>query len=234
MSGGPEDKDALLREVIAADQWLVTHDGLIALSGAVAGADGVVAIAGTGSIAFGRHGTRTMRAGGWGYVFGDEGGAFWIVREALRVALCFEEGWGPATALHPMLLEATGTKTANELLHLFYTPAWPRSKVARLAVDVAKVAESGDEKAALILKMAGEKLASFVVPMRRQLWRESDLVTASFIGGAFRSERVLASFTAVLESDGSTVVRSPVWGADAGALIEAYRLAGFAVALRQE
>ena len=126
MSGGPEDKDALLREVVDADQWLVTHDGLIALSGALAGEDGVIAIAGTGSLVFGRKGARTMRAGGWGYLFGDEGSAFWIVREALRAALRQEEGWGSRTTLHPMLLQATGAKSANDVLHLFYTPEWAR------------------------------------------------------------------------------------------------------------
>ena len=63
-------------------------------------------IAGTGSMVFGRKGERTMRAGGWGYVFGDEGGAFWIVKQALRAALRDEEGWGSKTRLHPLLLES--------------------------------------------------------------------------------------------------------------------------------
>src|ERR1700735_156549 len=48
-----------------------------ALAGATAGKPGIVMIAGTGSIAFGRNaGGRTARAGGWGFIFGDEGGAF--------------------------------------------------------------------------------------------------------------------------------------------------------------
>ena len=61
------------------------------------------------------------RAGGWGYIFGDEGGGFDIARQALRAALRMEEGWGPPTALREMLLAATGVRgrqrDAAPLLH---------------------------------------------------------------------------------------------------------------------
>ncbi len=77
MSGGPDDKQGLLRELIEADHLLVTHDARIALAGATGGEPGVIVIAGTGSIAFGENATgETARAGGWGYLFGDEGGGF--------------------------------------------------------------------------------------------------------------------------------------------------------------
>ena len=85
----------LVPELLSAVHLSVSHDALIAYVGACGGEPGVVVIAGTGSIAFGRGSDgREARAGGWGYVFGDEGGAFDIVRQALRAALRFEEGWG--------------------------------------------------------------------------------------------------------------------------------------------
>ena len=87
-SGGPADKEPLLREVLTADRILVTHDARIALSGATAGEPGMIAISGTGSIAFGCGPTgEVARAGGWGFIYGDEGGGFDIVRQALRAAL---------------------------------------------------------------------------------------------------------------------------------------------------
>jgi N-acetylglucosamine kinase-like BadF-type ATPase len=235
MSGGPEDKAALLKEVVDAVEWLVTHDGMIALSGALNGEDGIVVIAGTGSMAFGRKGSRTMRAGGWGYIFGDEGGAFWIVKQALRAALRYEEGWGPETRLHPMFLAATGTKSANAALHLFYTPDWPRSRVARLAPEVNRVAESGDETSAAILGRAANSLAELVGHVRSTLWGpgQHEPVTASYIGGVFRSPAVLSRFTQGLKAGWNIDVRAPIWGGEAGALIEAYRLAGIHPSLRE-
>ena len=88
-SGGPADKEQLLKEMLhVSGAMTVTHDGLIALSGATAGAPGIITIAGTGSFCFGRNAEgRTARAGGWGYIFGDEGGGFDITRQALRAAL---------------------------------------------------------------------------------------------------------------------------------------------------
>src|SRR5580658_6411430 len=131
MSGGPDDKAALLHALVEAEHTVVTHDAMIALAGATSGEPGVIVIAGTGSMAFGQNARgETARAGGWGYIFGDEGGAFDIVRQALRAVLREQEGWGARTALTPALLEATGASDANQMLHSFYGPDWPRARVA--------------------------------------------------------------------------------------------------------
>ena len=55
-SGGPGGKEPILSEILPSDRTLVTDDALIALTGATAGNPGLVVIAGTGSIAFGRNG----------------------------------------------------------------------------------------------------------------------------------------------------------------------------------
>ena len=141
LSGGPAGREALVRESVRADRYIVTHDAAIALTGALSGESGVIVIAGTGSIAYGRNGEgRSARAGGWGYAFGDEGGAFDLVRQALRAVLREEEGWGPRTALRGALLEAASADDANELMHRFYTPEWPRERVAALAPLVDRAA----------------------------------------------------------------------------------------------
>ena len=142
LSGGPADKEALAREIVRAKQYRLTHDADVALTGATGGKPGVVVIAGTGSIAFGRNSKgEQARAGGWGYIFGDEGSAFDIVRQALRAILRHEEGWGTATLLSERLLEATKQDSANALLHSFYTPEFPRRRIASLAKVVDDAAE---------------------------------------------------------------------------------------------
>src|ERR1700728_627874 len=139
-SGGPADKQAILGEILAADRMLVTDDATIALSGALAGAPGIVVTAGTGSIAFGRNAPgRTARAGGWGYLFGDEGGGFWIARQAMRAALRMEEGWGVTTSLRARLLDDIiaqniAVRNMNDLLHRCYTVELSRPRVASLSV----------------------------------------------------------------------------------------------------
>jgi N-acetylglucosamine kinase-like BadF-type ATPase len=227
MSGGPEDKVGILRNVLHSERLEVTNDAVIALAGATAGGPGIITISGTGSIGFGRNEAgRAARTGGWGYVFGDEGSGFDIGRQALRAALRMEEGWGPATALRDMLLEATGDRTANEVLHRFYTPAWPRSRVATLAPLVDKAALAGDAVAAEIMGNAAQQLATLTASVRRQLWEPGAPVRVAYIGGVFHSGLLLERYRTLLELEPGAACAPPVYGPAAGALLEAYRAAG--------
>ena len=226
LSGGPADKDALARKAIRAAQYRITHDAEIALAGATAGAPGIVAIAGTGAIAFGKNARgQIARAGGWGYIFGDEGGAFHLVRQALRAALRYEEGWGPGAALRDALLAAGKCETAQELLHRFYTDEYSRARVAALAPVVDETARAGDPVALKILKDAAKALASLTAAVRAQLFKEGEMVDVRTVGGVFKSAPVLAKFEVLAEFDGC-LVSAPRHGPAAGALLEAYRLAG--------
>jgi N-acetylglucosamine kinase-like BadF-type ATPase len=227
MSGGPDDKREILATIVKADRWVVTHDAATALAGATPGGQGIVAIAGTGSIAFGRNADgRVARAGGWGYVFGDEGGAFDIARQTLRAALRMEEGWGPATMLREVMLAATTSRDANEALHRFYTPEWPRARVATLARLVDTAAMQNDAVAAQILNAAAQDLATLAGSVRQQLWTPGSTVEVAYIGGVFESERLRERFRTLVELEDGSVCSSPLHGPAEGALLEAYRAAG--------
>ncbi len=233
-SGGPADKEAILRDLLRADNMHVTHDAAIALSGATAGDPGIIVIAGTGSIAFGRNARgETARAGGWGYVFGDEGGGFDLTRQALRAVLRHEEGWGPATILRPILLKETGASDANDLLHRFYTTDFPRPRIAAFSKLVDIAANAGDPVAVQLLKEGAGELAAYAQAVRHRLFLDPDPISVAYIGGVFRSRILLQRFRAILEGDGQICVVAPRYGPAAGALIEAYRMAGLTCALSQ-
>ena len=226
LSGGPADKDALAREIVRADRYIITHDAAIALSGATGGAPGIVAIAGTGSIVFGKNAAgRSARAGGWGYLFGDEGGGFDLVRQALRAALRFEEGWGAKTHLHAALLESTGAADANQLLHRFYTAEFPRERVASLARLVDDIALAGDPAAREILNSGAQSLATLVSAVRAQLFSDEP-VNISYVGGVFQSALLLDRFRTLVELSAGNRISPPQHGPAAGALLEAYRASG--------
>lgn len=230
ISGGPDDKESLVREIVSAHKISLVTDAHVALTGALAGEPGVIAIAGTGSMILGRNITgKTARAGGWGYVFGDEGSAFDIVRQALRAALRNEEGWGPATNLIEILRHATGATSMNDLLHNFYSPQYPHMRIASFAKFVDQAAAQGDTVAQDILKNAAQALAIFVAAARRQLFQNSDAPKVSYVGGVFESRIVLERFTFLVELEGNAEVQPPVYGPAAGALIEAFRMAGTSV-----
>jgi len=225
-SGGPADKEQILREILQVESLSVTTDARIALTGATAGGPGIITVAGTGSISFGRDASgRTVRAGGWGYAFGDEGGGYDIARKALRAVLKQHEGWGPSTTLHEKMLAATGASDANQMLHMFYTAEWPRKRIATLAKLVDTEAEAGDEIAIAILDQTAEALAMFTNAVRQQL---DDPRQVSPIGSVWRSRILTTSFQRRMQ-DFPFV--APLFGPAAGALLEAFALANRNVTL---
>src|SRR5664280_2614000 len=227
MSGGPEDKREILAATLRVDRLVVTNDAVIALAGATRTGQGIITIAGTGSITFGRNPAgRSARAGGWGHIFGDEGGGFDIARQAARAVLRLEEGWGPATVLRDTLLAATGSESANEMLHRFYTDEWPRSRVATLSRLVDAAAAESDGVALGILRGAARQLAMLAGAVREELWSPGTAVELAYIGGVFQSRILLENFRTLVELQEGVRCAAPRRGPAEGALREAYRSAG--------
>lgn len=226
-SGGPGDKAEYLRDLVRAEEYDVTTDAVVALAGATAGEPGMICVAGTGSIAYGRNAARKFaRVGGWGYVFGDEGGGFDLTRQALRAILRHEEGWGPDTALHNALLRETLSKDANDLMHRFYTNEFSRPAIASLATIVDRVANTGDAVARNIIVNAAQQLATALSAVRMQIFERGEPAKAAYVGGVFKSEMLRERFRLLVELEDGNQVISPQFGPGVGALIEAYARAG--------
>lgn len=226
-SGGAADKEVYSRELICGKRFEITHDATIALAGALAGEPGIIIISGTGSMAFGRNTAgKTARAGGWGYVFGDEGGGFDITRQALRAALRMEEGWGPETALRAALLQSTGASNADDLLHRFYTPEVTRQSIAALSKLVADAAVEGDKVAQSILRNAAEQLSVYVDGVAQHLFTAQETVSIAYVGGGFQSDLLRESFVESMTASRNCVIKKPLMSPAAGALLSALRLAG--------
>ena len=79
--------EAVLARLLPRTPIEVVHDARLVL--AAAGLNhGVALVAGTGSVAYGRAASgKEARAGGWGWLLGDDGSGAWIVREAAREVL---------------------------------------------------------------------------------------------------------------------------------------------------
>lgn len=154
-AGNPDDREALARhlrerlESFSIPYLHIVHDAEIALEGAFEGESGVIVIAGTGSVVFGRATDGTLeRAGGWGYLIGDEGSGHALGAHGFRAVTADIDG-GPSTRLRPMLAEAYGLTTRDEIIHAVYRKDWPLQQMAPL---VTKAAAAGDAPAQRILQ----------------------------------------------------------------------------------
>jgi N-acetylglucosamine kinase-like BadF-type ATPase len=230
-SGGAVDRRPVIEELLQAERLVIASDVEVALTGALAGEPGIITIAGTGSASFGRNAAGTgWRAGGWGPLFGDEGAAFDLTRQALRAALRDHEGWGPPTLLHPRLLAATGAAHVHDLVRLFYTADFPAARIAGFARLVDEAAQEGDEVARGILDAAAAYLAQLTAVVRNRLFAGGTVRVAP-VGGTFRLQALRDRFRSLVEADGCSTVVDARYGPAAGALLEAYAASGLRPAL---
>jgi glucosamine kinase len=136
----------------------VVGDMTIALEAACGAGPGVIAIAGTGSIAYGRDATgHTARAGGWGFAVSDEGSGHWIGRRAVSAILSAHDQ-GLETTLSAMVLQAWKLNTLDELVQ--QANSTPPPDFPRLFPIVLRAADEDDSVARSLLADAGAKLGS--------------------------------------------------------------------------
>jgi glucosamine kinase len=155
----------------------VTGDADSARAGAFLGAPGVVVIAGTGSMASGWNGESSARAGGHGFLLGDEGSAYWIGRAAVRAALRWEDGMGGGSALiHRAVIQAVGQgpegpegpESLDALIGEVCTHPAERGLLTALAPVVTALAAEDPEARKIALR-AAEHLAALAEAIRRRL-----------------------------------------------------------------
>jgi N-acetylglucosamine kinase-like BadF-type ATPase len=166
---------------------LVVNDALIALQAGIGGAEGVVIVAGTGSIAFGRDRLgRAARAGGWGYLLGDEGSGYWIGRLALRAIVRQADGRGEATSLTPRLLAHFDVQRPEELIQKVYRQDLKPSAIAALARHVEQASHDGDVLATAIINRSARELVSAARSVTAQLNFTNDEFAFVLAGGLFQ------------------------------------------------
>jgi N-acetylglucosamine kinase-like BadF-type ATPase len=148
----------------------VTGDADSARAGAFLGAPGVVVIAGTGSMASGWNGQSSARAGGHGFLLGDEGSAYWIGRAAVRAALRWEDGMGGSKIIHRAVIQAAGqgTESLDALIGEVCTHPAERGRLTALAPVVTALAAEDPEARTIALR-AAEHLAALAEAIRRRL-----------------------------------------------------------------
>lgn len=204
----------------------VENDAVGALASGTFGKQGMVVIAGTGSIAysFREERRKPIRVGGWGYLFGDEGSGYAIGEEALRLVAQAHDGRVKnITKLTGAILEQFSLNDPYQLITHIYENDYPRLKIASLAGKVIEVAEEGDKYAEKIIEQAINELSELVTTLyqKDEKSREFPLVLA---GGLFKSVFFRNLFVKKLEKITHTIIVpefSPVVGSYICSLAEA-------------
>ena len=169
----------------------VDNDARIALTGAIGFGAGVVVIAGTGSVAFGRNEAgEEARAGGWGPILGDEGSAYGIARAGLAAVLRAHDGRGPSTKMLE-IVSGDYQLAASEIPRFVYATTTHADDIARYSKLVIEAAEVGDAVASSILHDAGRELGACVVAVAQRLKLADREFPVAYVGGAFNAGELL-------------------------------------------
>ncbi len=225
--------DAAPAAALPPSRYRCGNDMICGWAGALAGEDGINIVAGTGSIAYGEYAGRSARAGGWGELFSDEGSAYWIAREGLRLFSRMSDGRTPRGPLHALVrrhfditedLELCAAINGKEVAQ--------RSRFAQLAKLVAQAARDGDAEGRALFTRAAAELADIVHAVHVTLDVPAPVeLPVSCTGGMFElRELLLAPFDAALARQQGRYRRvSARLPPEAGAALYAAKLSGSAL-----
>jgi N-acetylglucosamine kinase-like BadF-type ATPase len=176
-------------------------------------AEGITLICGTGSVAIGRYQGDEVQSGGWGYLLGDEGSGYWVVRSALRVLLDRRDRGVPLGDLGGRLLSATEAAHVGALHEQFYAQPGPRTWAGHAPL----VLGSADPAAAEITASAAKALAGLAISAAERLGAPAALPVV-LSGGLLQHAGLEATVRILIDrarpgSDIRTLTRPPVAGA---------------------
>ena len=144
----------------------------IAHTGALGGKEGIVLIAGTGSVCYGKSGDgRRAMGGGWGHLIGDRGSGYGLGRDALMAIARFFDGYGRKTVLTDMLYDDFGLESPEEIVSYVYSN--DKSAIASLSPLVDRACRQGDVVASAIVESNARELVDIVIAASQRLGFES-------------------------------------------------------------
>lgn len=165
---------------------VVMNDAEIALKAMLKGKDGILTIAGTGSVAFGTNKDVSARCGGWGNLLGDEGSGYKIAVEAIKKMIFEEESNLPQSELTKNILNRLEIKSVDEITSFVYSST--KDEIASLTEIVERLGEE-EETARGILIKEGIELAKTVVRVYKKLKFEG--CSIALAGSVIRKSRIV-------------------------------------------
>jgi len=151
--------------------------------------DGIVLIAGTGSVAHGWKRGKEAKASGWGWL-ADEGSGFWIGKKGYQAIFKDLDGRGPKTKITKLIFQDWKLKNKETLMKKVYSKDWVRD-ISAISKIVEKAARQGDKVALEILKDAGRELVQSSISVIKKLNFQNQKFPMVFVGSVFKSKIIL-------------------------------------------
>ena len=162
-------------------------DLALSLAACLGDSDGIAVIMGTGSVTVGRYKGELLRAGGYGYLFGDAGSGFALGQGAILAALQAQDGSGAPTLLHDLVADACGQEHVTNALADFYRGG--KTEIAKYAPLIFEAHAQGDAVATDILVRNVHAIASNIRAIGNRM--DTDGIRVGLCGGLMAKGAVL-------------------------------------------
>ena len=193
------------------DEFKLYSDAYAAMLGALAGEDGILMIAGTGSIALAKVGDETFRCGGFGYRYGDEGSAYSIGKALISRALKEADGRSDKSIISDLVADYFDGIGFN----IIATSDFSRDKIAGLAAAASKYADNSESVRDIFLAAAKE--ISLHIKAIGKNFESGKRIKLSYIGGVFKSEYIIEC---IKEMNQGIELVAPIYPPEKGSILQ--------------
>jgi len=193
------------------EEFKLYSDAYAAMLGALAGEDGILMIAGTGSIALAKVGDETFRCGGFGYRYGDEGSAYSIGKALISRALKEADGRLDKSIISDLVADYFD----NIGINIIATSDFSRDKIAGLAAAASKYIENSESVRDIFLAAAKE--ISLHIKAIGKNFESGKRIRLSYIGGVFKSEYIIEC---IKEMNQGIELVAPIYPPEKGSILQ--------------
>jgi glucosamine kinase len=169
----------------------VGDDTAIALRAAFQDGDGAVLVAGTGSVAYAERGETIARVGGLGFLAGDEGSAFWIGWQAVKLYGRVLDGRATRDETTDLVARVLGAPGRDAYLDALYCAPLVPASIAALAPSIIAFAGKGNRASTRIVQSAATELGDLVKAALRGVGLVDQQPRVALRGGLFRENSLL-------------------------------------------
>lgn len=180
----------LFKNKLGVKNITVVTDAKNAITAAFNGGDGIILIAGTGSVLYGKYKGKLNRVGGWGRILGDQGSGFIIGRDGLRelVKEYDERGLGKEESIFSKLVRKRFNITSKNIVDKVFAQHF---EIQRVVECVIEAAEKKDKVCLKIVNQAAEDLLNNI-KLYLKLAKVKRKIEIAFIGSVIENDHILS------------------------------------------
>lgn len=171
----------------------VNGDQKIAFRAGTNEKNGIVIIAGTGAIAMGWKDEKEAISGGWDWLIGDQGSAFWIGKKVLEEVAKSIDNRRRKMKIVEAIFKKFKIKKEKDFYRIFYSEDFVK-KVALISKIADQFSKKGDKFSKEIFNEAARELSKMAISVVRKLNFQKEKIPMVLSGGMWKSDILRRNF----------------------------------------